>query len=136
MSVANYLQTGVPIVLNLSGTAANGTYYYNGQTPNNQLITNARQVSISASNLYKTAWVYAQTWGGATVLINTCPDEIITTNPSIAPWLQEKDDQGNSSWTANYHWNEWVQGNLWWQVVVSGATSATSNLTVRLNFGV
>lgn len=136
MAVANYLQTGVPLVLNLSGTVANGTYYYAGSAINNTNIALAKQISISAPNLYKTMWVYATNWGGATVTISTCPDEIMATNPASAVFLQEVDDQGNSSWTSNYHWNEWVQGNLWWRVIVSGATSATSNLTVRLNFGV
>lgn len=135
MSVANYLQTGVSLVTNLSGTAANGTYYY-GINPNNTDIALARQISNSYANLYKTTWIYAKTWGSASVTIYTCPDEIMTTTPADAVFLQEVDDQGNMAWTSNAHWNEWVQGNLWWKVIVSGATSTTENLNVRLTFGI
>ena len=135
MSIANFQPTGVPLILNLNGTAANGTYYY-ANTPNNTIIGNAKQISNSMKNLYKTTWVYASVWGGANVSIFTCPDEIMTTDPLDAVFLQESDDQGNTSWTANAHWNEWVQGNLWWKIIVSNATSTTANLNVRLTFGV
>lgn len=136
MSVANFIQTGTPLVLNLTGTAANGTYYYNGGIVNNTNIALAKQISTSAPNLYKTTWIYAQTWGGANVTIYTCPDEIMSTAPSSAVFLQENDDQGATFWISNIHWNEWAQGNLWWKVIVSSATSTTANLTVRLTFGV